>query len=77
MYFFQGQNTLSNADLQTSSFLSIFFNLFLFMICLVSQSRLTLCDPLHYSPSSSSVYGGSPGKNIGVGCQATLPADLS
>ena len=32
---------------------------------------------MHYSPSSSSVYGGSPGKNIGVGCQATLPADLS
>ena len=36
------------------------------------QSRLTLCNPLDYSPPGSSVHHDSPGKNTGVGCYALL-----
>ena len=36
-------------------------------VCLVAQSCLTLCDPMDFSPPGSSVHGGSPGKNTGVG----------
>ena len=39
-------------------------------MCIVTQSGLTLCDPMDCSPSGSSVHGDSPGKNIGVGCYA-------
>ena len=35
------------------------------------QSCLTLCDPMACSLPGSSVHGNSPGKNTGVGCQAT------
>ena len=41
-------------------------------LCLVSQSCLTLCNPMDCSPPGSSVYGDSPGKNTGVGCHALL-----
>ena len=41
-------------------------------MCLVSQSCLTLCDPVYYSWPGSSVHGDSPGKNTGVGCRALL-----
>ena len=40
------------------------------MICLVTQSFTALCDLMDCGPSGSSVYGGSPGKNTGVGCLA-------
>ena len=40
--------------------------------CLVSQSCLTLCDPMDCSLPGSSVHGDSPGKNTGVGCHALL-----
>ena len=40
------------------------------VLCLVIQSRPTLCDPLDYSPPGFSVHGDSPGKNTGVGCHA-------
>ena len=40
-------------------------------VCLVSQSCLTLCDPMHCSPPDSHVHGDSPGKNTG-GCHAFL-----
>ena len=33
---------------------------------LVTQSCLTLCDPMDYSPPDSSVHCNSPGKNTGV-----------
>ena len=46
--------------------------LFLYVLCLVAQSCLTLCDPMDCSPSGSSVHGDSPGKNTGVGCHALL-----
>ena len=41
-------------------------------VCLVAQSRLTLCDPVDCSPLGSSAHGDSPGKNTGVGCHALL-----
>ena len=39
---------------------------------LVTQSCLTLRDPMDYSPPGSSVHGDSPGRNAGVGCHALL-----
>ena len=39
---------------------------------LVTQSQLTLCDPMDYSPTGSSVYEDPLDKNIGVGCHALL-----
>ena len=41
-------------------------------MCLVTQSCLTLCNPVDCSPPDSSVHGDSPGKNTGVGCRALL-----
>ena len=41
-------------------------------VCLITQSCLTLCDPMDWSPPGSCVHGDSPGKNIGVGCHALL-----
>ena len=35
-------------------------------LCLVTQSCLTLCDPMDCSLPGSSVNGGSPGKNTGL-----------
>ena len=40
--------------------------------CLVTQSCLTLCDPMDCTPPDSSVHGDSLGKNTGVGCHALL-----
>ena len=42
------------------------------VLCLVAQSRLTLCDPMDCSPPSSSVHGDSAGKITGVGGHALL-----
>ena len=39
------------------------------VLCLVAQSRLTLCD---HSPPGSFVHENSLGKNIGMGCHALL-----
>ena len=36
------------------------------VLCLVSQSYPTLCDPMDCSPLGSSVYEDSPGKNAGM-----------
>ena len=49
----------------------------LYMMCLVAQLCPTLCDPMDCSPSGSSVYGDSPGKNTGVGCLALFQAIFS
>ena len=38
----------------------------------VTQSYLTLCNPMDGSPPGSSVHGDFPGKNIGVGCYSLL-----
>ena len=40
------------------------------MLC--SLSRVRLCDPMDRSPPGSSVHGGSPGRNTGVGCHVLL-----
>ena len=42
------------------------------VLCSVAQSCPSLCDPMDCSLPCSSVYGDSPGKNIGVGCHALL-----
>ena len=42
------------------------------VLCLVTQSCLTLCNPMDYSPPGSSLQGDSVGRNIGVGCHALL-----
>ena len=42
------------------------------MLCLITQSCPTLCNPLENSLLCSSVRGDSPGKNTGVGCHALL-----
>ena len=42
------------------------------MLCLVTQSCPTLCDPMGCSLPGSSVHGDSPGKDTGVGCHALL-----
>ena len=47
------------------------------VLCLVTQSHLTLCDPMDYSPPGSSVHGGSPGKNARVYCHAFLQGIFS
>ena len=39
---------------------------------LVTQSCLTLCNPMDCSLPGPSVHGDSPGKNTGVGCPALL-----
>ena len=38
------------------------------VLCLITQSCPTLCDPLDCSPPGSSIHGVSPGKNTRVGC---------
>ena len=37
-----------------------------YFVRLVTQSCLTLCNPIDYSPPGSSVHGDSPGKHTGV-----------
>ena len=44
--------------------------------CLVTKSRLTLCDPMNSSPPGSSVHGISPGMITGVGCHFLLQGIL-
>ena len=44
----------------------------IYMLCLVAQSCPILCNTWDCSPPGSSVHGGSPGKNTGVGCHVLL-----
>ena len=46
--------------------------LYSMLLCLVTQSCPTLCDPMDCSPPVSSVHWDSPGKNTGVCCHALL-----
>ena len=46
---------------------------FVFVLGAVTQSCLTLCNPVDCSPPDSSVHGNSPSKNTGVGCHALQP----
>ena len=47
------------------------------ILCWVSQSCSTLCNPMNCSMPGCSVHEDSPGKNIGVGCHALLEGILS
>ena len=42
------------------------------VLYLVTQSCLTLCDPMDCGPTGSSVHGDSAGTNTEVGCHALL-----
>ena len=42
------------------------------VVCLITQSCQTPCDPMDCSPPDSSVYEDFPGKSTGVGCHALL-----
>ena len=42
------------------------------VLCLLTQSCLTLCEPMDCSLPGSSVHRDSLGKNTGVGCHALL-----
>ena len=42
------------------------------VLCLVTQSCPTLCNPMDCGLPGSSVHGDSPGKNTGWGCHAFL-----
>ena len=44
----------------------------LHVLCLVTQSCPTVCNPMDYNPCGSSVLGDSQGKNTIVGCHALL-----
>ena len=44
------------------------------LLCLVTQSRPTLCNLMDCSPPGSSVHRSSPGKNTGVGCHVMAQA---
>ena len=41
-------------------------------VCLVTQSRPTLCHPMACRATGSFVHRDFPGKNTGVGCHALL-----
>ena len=42
------------------------------IVCLVTQSCPTFCNPMDCSPPGSSVHGDSPGKHTGVDCHVLL-----
>ena len=42
------------------------------VLCLVTQSCSTFCDPMDCSLPDSSIHGDSLGKNTGVGCHTLL-----
>ena len=69
-------NTLHTHHRHTHTYIQIYTYLFLhiceYVLCLVAQSCLTLCNPTDCSPPGSSAHGDSPGRNTGVGCHALL-----
>ena len=69
LLFFYLTNTLL---VSLKSICCVGYNEYDTVLCLVTQSCLTLCDLMGCSPPGSSVHGYSPGKNIGVGCHALL-----
>ena len=46
------------------------------MLCLVTQSCLTLCKPMDCGLPAFSVHGDSPSKNTGVGLPFLSPGNL-
>ena len=42
-------------------------------MCVLTRSIVSdFCDPINCSPPGSSVHGGSPGKDMGLGCHFLL-----
>ena len=42
-------------------------------MCVLTSSVVSdFCDPINCSPPGSSVHGGSPGKDMGLGCHFLL-----
>ena len=71
MPLFSGQSLNSGLGVcHGSSFIYIY--IYERGIVLVAQSCPTLWDSMDCSPPGSSVYGDSPGKDIGGGCHAHL-----
>ena len=66
--------SINSHTLLLTNYIKLFLSLIYIcaVLCLVTQSCLTLCDPMDDSPPGSSVHGDSPGKNSGVGCHALL-----
>ena len=62
----------ANGTLKKGNWGGIKRNPYTGVLSLVSQSCLTLCDPMDCSLSGSSVHGDSPGRHTGVGCHALL-----
>ena len=62
-------------DWMTNTF-SFPFHLLTFSVleklCVLSESCLTLCDPMDCNQPGSSVHGIDPGKSIGMGCHFLL-----
>ena len=48
-----------------------------FIVCLVTQSCLTLSSTMYCSTPGSSIHGDSPGKSAGVDCHALLQGIFS
>ena len=42
------------------------------VLCLITQSRLTLCKPVDYSQPVYCIHGNYPGKHAGVRCHTLL-----
>ena len=55
---------------------TMIFNIPSPVLCLVTQSYSTLCDPMDCSPPGSSVHGDSPVSNPGSGLPCPLPGAL-
>ena len=53
------------------TFFSLIISVHVCILSPISPVRL-FCNPVDYSPPSSSVHGGAPDKNTGVGCHALL-----
>ena len=68
MTFFSGKFISLYPSLPCIDYRFLFYG----CVCLITQSCLTLCNPMDCSPPSSSVHADSPGKNTGVGCHALL-----
>ena len=62
----------SKYSMQNYFHTQVLINPYLNVCVCVTQSCLTLCNPMDCSPAGSSVHGDSSGKNTGAGCYVLL-----
>ena len=62
----------SDTTEQLNTHICVYYIYVCAVLCLVTQSCPTLCNPMDSSPPGSSVHGDSPGKHTGVGCHTLL-----